>query len=77
MQFRKPLAIAFAALLAITLLSSGAVAQSDGTDAEGCTVVIEDDETILDLLGGGDGGIVVTAQRLFEIVLQLLTANCL
>jgi hypothetical protein len=79
MQFRKPLAIVFAALLTITLLSSGAVAQTDGTDtqSEGCTVVIDDDRTILDLLGGGDGGIVLTTQKLFEIVVQLLTGNCL
>ncbi|WP_424017166.1 hypothetical protein ACOZ4N_14965 [Halorientalis pallida] len=79
MQFRKPLAIVFAALLTITLLSSGAVAQTSGSDgpSDGCTVVIDDDQTILDLLGGGDGGIVVTTQKLFEIVIQLITGNCL
>lgn len=79
MQFRKPLAIVFAALLTITLLSSGAIAQTNGSDgsSDGCTVVIDDDQTILDLLSGGDGGIVVTTQKLFEIVIQLLTGNCL
>ena len=48
----------FAALLTITLFSSGAVAQTNGADApsDGCTVVIDDEGAILDLLGGGDGG---------------------
>lgn len=79
MHFRKPLAVAFAALLIVPLCSSGAVAQTNGTESpsDGCTVVIDDDRTILDLLGGGDGSIVITTQKLFEVVIQLITGNCL
>jgi hypothetical protein len=73
---RTPLAILAAVLVALTCFSGAAVAQTDGTDGADCSVVIEDDETILSLLGGGDGGIVVTTRKLFEIVVQLLTGNC-